>query len=130
MESGIEHIRAIIGDEATSGLDDAIISDSLWQFYFDIDQSIAWLLGSYPSYYHTILTPWFSLQRKKTGELLQRNAEVGHRIFSLCYCSFAFATFFMISPVLNPAGGPASAEKEMNHSKVHIVVILLCFCAS
>ncbi|KAG9317167.1 hypothetical protein JVU11DRAFT_1359 [Chiua virens] len=43
MESGIEHIRALIGDEATSGLDDAIISDTLWQFYFDVDQSIAWL---------------------------------------------------------------------------------------
>lgn len=29
----------------------------------------------------------------------------------------------LLLPVLNPTGGPASADKEMNHSKVHIVVI-------
>ncbi|KAH0839623.1 hypothetical protein J3R83DRAFT_539 [Lanmaoa asiatica] len=45
MESGIEHIRAIVGDEASSGLDDAIIRDTLWQSYFDIEQSIAWLFA-------------------------------------------------------------------------------------
>lgn len=46
MESGVEHIRAVVGDEATSGLDDAIIRDTLWQFFFDIEQSTAWLFGS------------------------------------------------------------------------------------
>ncbi|KIJ70437.1 hypothetical protein HYDPIDRAFT_172255 [Hydnomerulius pinastri MD-312] len=43
MESGLEHIRAVMGDEAASGLDDEIIKDTLWQFYFDIEQSIGWL---------------------------------------------------------------------------------------
>ncbi|KAF8138145.1 hypothetical protein EV363DRAFT_1427096 [Boletus edulis] len=44
MESALEHIRAIVGDEATSGLDDAIIRDTLWEFYFDIEQSVPRLL--------------------------------------------------------------------------------------
>ncbi|KAG6378415.1 hypothetical protein JVT61DRAFT_12670 [Boletus reticuloceps] len=44
MESALEQIRAIIGDEATSGLDDAIIRDTLWEFYFDIEQSVPRLL--------------------------------------------------------------------------------------
>lgn len=46
MEAGFEHIRAVLGDEVTSGLDDAIIKDTLWQSYFDVEQSIVWLFGS------------------------------------------------------------------------------------
>ncbi|KAF9224315.1 hypothetical protein BS17DRAFT_752266 [Gyrodon lividus] len=41
MESGFEHLRAVLGDEAISGLDDAIIKDTLWQFYFDVEKSIS-----------------------------------------------------------------------------------------
>lgn len=72
MESGIEHIRAIIGDEATSGLDDAIISDTLWQFYFDVDQSIAWLLGSSSP-------PWTSLPLTLFSEEQERRAAARER---------------------------------------------------
>ncbi|KIJ19883.1 hypothetical protein PAXINDRAFT_166094 [Paxillus involutus ATCC 200175] len=43
MESAYEHIRAILGDEAVSGLDEGFIKDTLWQFYFDIEKSISWL---------------------------------------------------------------------------------------
>ncbi|KAF9246908.1 hypothetical protein BU15DRAFT_38790 [Melanogaster broomeanus] len=43
MESAFEHIRAVVGDEAVSGLDDAIIKDTLWQFYFDVEKSVSWL---------------------------------------------------------------------------------------
>ncbi|KAG8218344.1 hypothetical protein J3R82DRAFT_3962 [Butyriboletus roseoflavus] len=53
MESGIEHIRAVVGDEASSGLDDAVIRDTLWQFYFDVEQSIAWLFGSSSTHHPT-----------------------------------------------------------------------------
>ena len=75
MESGIEHIRAIVGDESTSGLDDAIITDTLWQFYFDIDQSIAWLLGS-SSPLHTTPTPSpFSDEQERRAAARERKGK-------------------------------------------------------
>lgn len=82
LESGIEHIRAVVGDEASSDLDDAIIRDTLWQFYFDIEQSIAWLFGS-SSTPHPIRLSHLS-QRSRSAELPQGSAKVGHRIHLLC----------------------------------------------
>lgn len=34
-----------MGDEATSGLDDAIIKDALWEYYFDMEKVLSWLYG-------------------------------------------------------------------------------------
>lgn len=82
MESGIAHIRAVVGDEASSGLDDAIIGDTLWQFYFDIEQSIAWLLGSSPTPQLAPLS--YPSQRNRNAELPQESAKVGHHISSPC----------------------------------------------
>lgn len=47
MDSGIEHVRALLGSAETSGLDDKVIRDALWNAYFDVELSIQWLLGPY-----------------------------------------------------------------------------------
>ncbi|KAH7888053.1 hypothetical protein F5I97DRAFT_942982 [Phlebopus sp. FC_14] len=41
MESGLEHVRAVMGDEATSRLSDQIIKDALWEYYFDTERAIS-----------------------------------------------------------------------------------------
>jgi len=46
MESGLENIKAVLGSEAQSGFSDSIIEDTLWDCYFDVDQSINWLLSA------------------------------------------------------------------------------------
>lgn len=45
MENGLEKIRDVMGDEASSGLDDKVIQDALWECYFDVEQAIPWLFG-------------------------------------------------------------------------------------
>lgn len=67
MESGVEQIRAVVGDEATSGLDDAIIRDTLWQFYFNIEQSIAWLFGSSSPCHPALLSHFPEEQERRTA---------------------------------------------------------------
>ncbi|KAI0824665.1 hypothetical protein BC628DRAFT_1410793 [Trametes gibbosa] len=44
MMDGLEHIRATLGDEHQSGLTDKDIKDSLYEYYFDVEQAIADLL--------------------------------------------------------------------------------------
>ncbi|KAI0698633.1 hypothetical protein BC835DRAFT_648554 [Cytidiella melzeri] len=41
---GLEQTRATIGPAAESGITDQEIKDTLYHFYFDIDQSVNWLL--------------------------------------------------------------------------------------
>ncbi|KAI6004125.1 HBS1 N-terminus-domain-containing protein [Pisolithus albus] len=43
LESGLTHVRAIMGDEAISALDDGVIKDALWEHYFDVEKAVAWL---------------------------------------------------------------------------------------
>ncbi|KAI0751444.1 hypothetical protein C8Q80DRAFT_1157328 [Daedaleopsis nitida] len=44
MMNGMEHIRRILGDEQQSGLSDADIKDSLYHYYFDVEQATQYLL--------------------------------------------------------------------------------------
>ncbi|KIL68231.1 hypothetical protein M378DRAFT_943231 [Amanita muscaria Koide BX008] len=44
MESGMEQVRAVIGDEQVSGLSDATLRDVLWEYYFDIGRTIQWAI--------------------------------------------------------------------------------------
>lgn len=67
IESGVEHIRAVVGDEATSGLGDAIIRDTLWQFYFDIEQSIAWLFGPLSPCHQALLSHFPEEQERRAA---------------------------------------------------------------
>lgn len=45
MNSGLEHIRAIIGSHRASGFDDNMIKNALWNEYFDVDRAVGWLMG-------------------------------------------------------------------------------------
>jgi hypothetical protein len=46
MESGLERIREIIGNEAVSGLDDNIIRNILWDEYFNLQSTLSLLYGA------------------------------------------------------------------------------------
>ena len=46
MIDGVEQVRNILGDQERSGCSDQAIKDALWEFYFDVDKSIVWLLGA------------------------------------------------------------------------------------
>lgn len=48
MIDGLEQVRSILGDQEHSGCTDQDIKDALWEFFFDVDKSVVWLLG--PSY--------------------------------------------------------------------------------
>ncbi|CDO74289.1 hypothetical protein BN946_scf184663.g10 [Trametes cinnabarina] len=45
MMNGLEQIRATLGDESQSALTDQDIKDSLYEYYFDVEQAITDLLG-------------------------------------------------------------------------------------
>ena len=46
MMAGLEHIRNMIGDEDSSKISDADITDALYHYFFDVEQATAWLLGA------------------------------------------------------------------------------------
>lgn len=49
MIDGLEQVRNILGDQEQSGCTDQAVRDALWEFFFDVDKSVVWLLGpSYP----------------------------------------------------------------------------------
>jgi hypothetical protein len=45
MISGLEQVRAIIGEEDVSGLSDRTLKDSLWDCYFDVQKTVQWAVG-------------------------------------------------------------------------------------
>lgn len=42
---GLDHIRAILGPEEASEVSDRDIKDTLYHYYFNIEQSLNWLIG-------------------------------------------------------------------------------------
>jgi len=46
LNNGLDHIRTIIGPESENGLSDSDIKDALWNFFFDNDKTVEWLLGT------------------------------------------------------------------------------------
>ncbi|EGO01587.1 hypothetical protein SERLA73DRAFT_176964 [Serpula lacrymans var. lacrymans S7.3] len=44
MAEGLDHVRAVMGAEDVSGLDDETIRGALWELYFDVQKTIDWLL--------------------------------------------------------------------------------------
>ena len=42
---GLECIRGVLGPEEVSGISDHEIKDTLYHYYFDVEQSINWLMG-------------------------------------------------------------------------------------
>lgn len=45
MESGVESVQAMLGPD--SPITETQIRDALWNFYFDIEESVTFLLGAY-----------------------------------------------------------------------------------
>lgn len=42
---GLEQVRATIGPVEQSGITDLEIKETLYHYYFDIEQSVNWILG-------------------------------------------------------------------------------------
>ena len=47
MEAGLENIRAIFGTEEQSGFTDDYIRESLWDYNFDVNETMESLTGMY-----------------------------------------------------------------------------------
>lgn len=45
MATGLAQVRSVLGDEDESGIGDKQIKDALWESFFDVEGTIAWLLG-------------------------------------------------------------------------------------
>ncbi len=45
LEEAAERVREVIGEELSSGIPDSFMNDVIWNNYFDVEQSIAYLLG-------------------------------------------------------------------------------------
>lgn len=39
--------RSIVGPSETSGISDMQLKNAIWDFYFDVEKSVDWLLGIY-----------------------------------------------------------------------------------
>lgn len=77
MMDGLEHIRATLGDERQSALTDQEIKDSLYEFYFDVEQAIADLLGAFiPDY---IIRQTHGLPEKQERKFIHRERQ-GERL--------------------------------------------------
>ncbi|KLO07492.1 hypothetical protein SCHPADRAFT_881671 [Schizopora paradoxa] len=44
LEEAAERVREVIGEESVSGIPDSFMNDVIWNNYFDVDQSISYLL--------------------------------------------------------------------------------------
>ena len=45
MEARILEVRDLLGDQ--HDIDDTEIKETLWYYYFDVAQTVSWLLGSF-----------------------------------------------------------------------------------
>ena len=45
MNNGLERVRAVVGPQEDSGLEDSMIKDALWNEYFNVEHAVQWLLG-------------------------------------------------------------------------------------
>lgn len=57
MNSVREHIRAVIGPPRASGITDKEIDDASWEYYFDLDQTMDYVIGLYIATQHTQSDP-------------------------------------------------------------------------
>jgi hypothetical protein len=45
MIHGLEAVRDVVGPADESGIPDSAIKDALWEYYFDVAQTIDWVYG-------------------------------------------------------------------------------------
>jgi hypothetical protein len=46
MNYALEQVRIVLGNEDLSGFSDNSIKDALWEYYFDVEKTVAWAFGS------------------------------------------------------------------------------------
>ncbi|KAF8528930.1 P-loop containing nucleoside triphosphate hydrolase protein [Hysterangium stoloniferum] len=46
LDTAVAQVRSIFGSEDTSGISNAQIRDAAWEFYFDVEQTVDWLLAA------------------------------------------------------------------------------------
>jgi hypothetical protein len=82
MTSGLEQVRAVIGDEDVSGLPDQILKDSLWDCYFDVQKTVQWAVGWFSQSNNVGHKLSILLQRNKRGDTWRNNAKVSFSLVS------------------------------------------------
>ena len=103
MDEGLERVRALLGPFETTGLDDKVVKDALWNEYFDVERSVDWLLGSAASAMRVV--PGLTVtQRNAIEDKLLLNAKVSLCLsllrpfpFAYCHCVPSFRSFAWIS---------------------------------
>lgn len=45
MHEGLQAVREIVGNAETSGVSDEDIKDALWEYFFDHEKTVEWVLG-------------------------------------------------------------------------------------
>ena len=71
---GLEQIRATIGPAEQTGISDEEIKNTLYRFYYDVAQSVDWILGE--SLKRPSCTELTRLQRDKLASMRLRSVEV------------------------------------------------------
>ena len=45
LDVALAQARSIIGPEESCGISDVQIKDAAWEYYFDVEKTVEWLLG-------------------------------------------------------------------------------------
>jgi elongation factor 1 alpha-like protein len=45
MNHGLDTVREMVGSAEATGIPDSAIRDALWEYYFDVNQTIDWVFG-------------------------------------------------------------------------------------
>jgi len=45
LHDSLKQVRDVLGGEDVSGLSDKDIQDTLWHYYFDVEQTVQWAIG-------------------------------------------------------------------------------------
>jgi hypothetical protein len=49
MNHGLEAVREVVGSAKETGIPDSAIREALWEYYFDVAQTIDWVYGTFKS---------------------------------------------------------------------------------
>lgn len=45
LHESLKQVRGVLGGEEVSGLSDEDIKETLWHYYFDVEQTVQWAIG-------------------------------------------------------------------------------------
>ena len=98
MIDGMEQVRNVLGDQDRSGFSDQAIKDALWEFFFDVDKSVVYLLGAPVASIQVASADGPIAQRRNKNKRQPRNERVSfvHTIGS----TFPTPSFVIHSDVL------------------------------